>query len=166
MHESSRRLTEIHITQARSKALHLFAFTSTVLPSEWTPIWDELVTPNLLEFGFHARKVNEFCGFGGEDFPPIDSKLVKISEGDPGNWQTNYQYALNAFMHTKSLVLGYAHADHRQIFLNSEANLNILYVKVSTDRHPEVTISVYGLVDCFLTHVISKIKQYHPGIKF
>lgn len=166
MPKSSQRLTEIHIKQARSKALHLFAFTSTVFPGEWTPVWGELVTPYLLEFGFHARKVNEFCNLGGETFPPIDSKLVKISEGDPGNWQPNYHYALNALMHMQSLVLGYAHADHRKIFLKSKANLSALYVKISTDQYPEVTISVYGLVDCFLSHVIPKIRQIYPEIRF
>jgi hypothetical protein len=137
-----------------------------VLPSEWTPVWNELVTPDLLEFGFHARKVNEFCGFCCEAFPRIDGNLVKISEGDPGNWQTNYQYALNALMHMKSLVLGYAHADPRKIFLQSEANLNLLYAKLATDKYPEVTVSVYGLVDCFLSQVIPKIKQSFPTFKF
>ncbi|WP_353163422.1 hypothetical protein [Salinisphaera shabanensis] len=166
MDENSRRLTEIHITQARSKALHLFAFTSTVLPSEWTPVWNELVLPYLVEFGFHARKVNEFCGFGDEVFPPIDSMLVKITEGDPGDWQHCYQYALNALMHANSLVLGYAHADHRQIFKNSKANINILYVQATTDRFPKVSISVYGLVDCFLNQVIPKIKKERLGLNF
>lgn len=148
------------------RALRLFAFTSSVFPSEWGETWNETIVPDLLEFGFHARKVNEFCGFKDAKFSDAGRMLVRISENDPGNWERNYNYALNLLMHMTSFVIGQTHADHRRIFLKSEANLSTTYVTVKTDRFPESSISIYGLVDCFLTDVIIKIKNEFPEIRF
>lgn len=163
---SADRLTEIHIVQARLRALRLVAFTGAVFPGEWGAQWNEAIVPDLLEFGFHARKVNEFCGLMDEDFGSIDVKIVNISAGDPGNWESNYRNALNALMHMQTFSIGHAHADHRRIFLASEANLIATYIKVSTDRYPEVTISLFGLVDCFLNRVLHKVRERHPRLRF
>ena len=100
------RLVEIHIVQARLRALRLVAFTGAVFPGEWSDQWNEAIVPDLLEFGFHARKVNEFCNLMEVDFPPIDTKVVKMSEGDPGNWERSYRNALNALMHMKTFTIG------------------------------------------------------------
>jgi hypothetical protein len=163
---SATRLAEIHIQQARLRALRLVAFTGSVFPGEWSVQWNEAIVPDLLEFGFHARKVNEFCGLIEEAFLPIDTKVVKISEGDPGNWEKSYRSALNALMHMKTFTIGHAHADHRRIFLAAESNLIATYIKVSTDKFPEVTISIFGLVDCFLNQVIPRIRQSQPHLRF
>ncbi len=162
---SRKRLTEIHIEHAKSCALRLIAFTGAVFPGEWRNSWSEVVVPDLLEFGFHARKVNEFCGLMNEDFPSINERIVKISEGDPGSWEENYRHALNAILHMKSFVLGHAHADHRKIFLKAESNLITTYIKVETDKFPEVTISIFGLANCFLNNVIPKIREKDPSLK-
>ena len=163
---SHRRLAEIHITQARTRALRLFGFTSAVFPSEWKNQWIETIVPDLLEFAFHARKVNEFCGFMNEKFSPIDTKLVVISDGNPGQWETSYRNALNALMHMNSFVIGNAHADHRRIFMASEANLITTYIQVATDKFPTTTISIFGLVNCFLSEVIPEIRSRHPNLEF
>lgn len=163
---SHRRLTEIHITQARLRALRLVSFASSVFPEEWSDSWNEVIVPDLLEFGFHARKVNEFCELMNENFPSINKKIVNISEGDPGNWEENYRNALNALMHMKSFVMGHAHADHRKIFINATSNLIATYIKVATDKFPEVTISIFGLAECFLNQVIPKIRKKDPGLRF
>lgn len=70
--ESTQKLTEIHVQEARRYALRLFAYVSTVFPSEWSQAWNEIITPDLLEFAFHARKVNEFCKLREETFEPIN----------------------------------------------------------------------------------------------
>lgn len=163
---SATRLIEIHITQARLRALRLVAFTGAVFPGEWNEQWNEAIVPDLLEFGFHARKVNEFCQLMEQNFRPIDTKVVQISEGDPGNWEKSYRSALNALMHMQTFAIGHAHADHRKIFLASEANLIATYIKVSTDRFPEVTISIFGLVDCFLSQVIPIVREKYPYLRF
>ncbi len=163
---STDRLIEIHIVQARLRALRLLAFTGAVFPGEWSAEWNEAIVPDLLEFGFHARKVNEFCRLMEEDFGSINVKIVNISEGDPGNWETNYRNALNALMHMQTFLIGHAHADHRRVFHASEANLIATYIKVSTDRFPEVTISLFGLVDCFLNRVLQKVREKHPQLRF
>lgn len=160
------RLIEIHIAQARLRALRLIAFTGAVFPGEWSDQWNEAIVPDLLEFGFHARKVNEFCDLIEENFQPIDAKVVKMSEGDPGNWEKNYRNALNALMHMKTFTIGHAHADHRQIFQAASSNLIATYIKVSTDRFPEVTISIFGMVECFLNQVIPIVGQRHPHLRF
>ena len=163
---SHKRLTEIHITKARLLALRLFAYTSTVFPEEWNNVWIENIVPDLLEFGFHARKVNEFCNLKKVRFPAISNKIVDISVGDPGNWEDNYHKALNAIMHMKSFTVGNAHSDHRVIFTKSSANLITTYIKVSTDIRPEVTISIYGLVECFLNSVIPAINRNDSTLNF
>ena len=160
------RLVEIHIVQARLRAIRLVAFTGSVFPGEWGNQWNEAIVPDLLEFGFHARKVNEFCDLMDENFRPIDTKLINISEGDPGNWEQSYRNGLNALMHMKTFIIGHAHADHRRIFLAAESNLMATYIKVSTDRFPEVTISIFGLVDCFLSQVIPKVREKYLHIRF
>ncbi len=79
----SKRLTEIHIEQARSRAFRLVAFTGSVFPGEWSDCWNEVIVPGLLDFGFHARKVSELCGLMDDEFPSINKKVVEISECDP-----------------------------------------------------------------------------------
>jgi hypothetical protein len=160
------KLAEIHVQGARQYALRLFAFVSTVFPSEWGQTWNELIAPDLLEFAFHARKVNELCGLKDESFPDVDSLIVHISENNPEGWETNYQYALNAFVHMKSFMLGHAHADHRRVFEKSEANLQATYVRIQTDKFAEKTISISGLVFCFLNNVIPVIRKKYPEMRF
>lgn len=164
--KSRNRLIEIHIEQARIRALRLIAFTGSVFPGEWSHSWNEVIVPDLLEFGFHARKVNELCGFMDESFPSIDKNVVKISDGDPGGWEPNYRYALNALLHMKSFVIGHAHADHRKVYLQAESNLIATYIKVETNYFPEVTISIFGIAECFLNQVIPKVKEKEPGLRF
>ena len=163
---SATRLTEIHIEQARLRALRLVAFTGSVFPGEWSDQWNEVIVPDLLEFGFHARKVNELCELMNESFRPIDTKVVVISEGDPGSWEKSYRHALNALMHMQTFVIGHAHADHRRIYLAAKANLIATYINVRTDKFPEVTISIFGLVECFLNQVIPRIREKHPQLRF
>lgn len=163
---SHQRLVEIHIAQARSRALRLFAFTSAVFPGEWSNQWIETIVPDLVEFAFHARKVNEFCGLMNHPFPSINVKLVSISSGDPGDWETSYRNALNALMHMRSFVVGNTHSDHRRIFLASEANLITLYIRVSTDKFPATTISIFGLVNCFLNEVLPQVRMKYPSFAF
>lgn len=125
-----------------------------------------MLVPDLLEFGFHARKVSEFCGLLEEPFPPIDGLIVRFSEGDPGKWEKSYRNALNALMHMRSFTIGHAHTDHRKIFTASEANLMVAYIKVSTDKFPEATISIFGLVNCFLNCVVPLVKARFEGLHF
>ncbi len=66
-------------------------------------------------------------------------------------------------MHMKSFVVGHAHADHRKIFLQAEANLIATYVKVKTDKYPEVTISIFGFAECFLNQVLPNVRVKDPG---
>ncbi len=101
-----------------------------------------------------------------ENFPSINKKIVKISEDDPGGWEESYRNALNALMHMKSFVIGHAHADHRKVFLAAESNLITTYIKVETDKFPMVTISIFGLVDCFLNYVIPKARDSDQSLRF
>ena len=69
-------------------------------------------------------------------------------------------------MHMRSFKIGHAHADHRRIFLKSKANLMTTYIKVSTDQYAEVTISIFGLANCFLSSVIPIVRERCPGVQF
>ena len=120
----------------------------------------------MLEFAYHARRVNQICGLEQEVFPAITNNQVKISENDPGAWIEKYQWALNRVVHMESHVLGYAHADHRPIYTASASNLTPLYVKVSSDDFPSEAISLYGLASCFLTSVIPLVIARFPQFRF
>jgi hypothetical protein len=161
-----RRLAELHIIAARERALRLFAFASTVYPKEWDKPFVELAIIDLLEFAYHARRVNQLCDIDCTHFPSASRLLVKISEDDPGDWEDSYHSALNRILHAKTFVFGSAHSDHRKIFLASEANLVPLYVKISTDKLETATISLFGIAECFLTSAILEIKKKYPDFQF
>lgn len=165
---SEQWLAEMHIRKTREKALRLFAFTSSVFPVEWIDQWNLLVIPDLVEFAFHARRINELCGLKSTDFESINKKIFTVSTGDPGNWEERYQHALNRIVHAREFKVGQAHADHRKLFTSSKANLITLYVTVGTDLPGRGTasISIFGLVDCFLTRVIREIKGRFPTYQF
>jgi|GEM_PF-1490967 len=161
-----RRICEIHIGAARQKALRIVAFTGSVFPGEWTSAFAEDLTLDVIEFAYHARRVNQICGFEQEDFPPITNNQVQISENDPGSWVEKYQWALNRLVHMDSYVLGHGHVDHRRVYLASESNLAPVYVRVSSDKFASETISLYGLVSCFLVSVIPLVMSRFPDFRF
>ena len=151
---------------ARTKALRVFAFTGAVFPGEWTSVYSEVVIIDLVEFAFHARRVNEISGLKAHDFPSIKTLTFVISSGDPGGWISNYQWALDRIMHARKFVFGNVHADHRRLFTNAESNLIPAYVKVETDKQEMVTISLFGLVECFLNSVLPELRKRHPDWLF
>lgn len=159
------RIGEIHIDAARRKALRIVAFTGSVFPGEWTPAFAEDLTLDVIEFAYHARRVNQICGFEQEEFPPITNNQVQISENDPGSWVERYQWALNRLVHMDTYVLGYGHVDHRRMYLAAESNLAPLYAKVSSDKFASETISLYGLVSCFLVSVIPLVRSHFPDFQ-
>jgi hypothetical protein len=163
---SEHRLAELHIVRAREEALYIFAFTGAVYPVEWKHSYTETIVSRLFDFAFHARRVTQLCSLRDVDFGSIRALPVKISEGDPGNWEDNYHFALNRLAHAAEFTLGSAHADHRKLFLASEANLMPIYAKIRTDQHEEASISLFGLAFCFLTRVIPEIKVRFPDYRF
>lgn len=160
-----RRLGELHIQSARLRALRLHAYTTAVFPGEWIDCVNEDATTDLLEFGYHAYRINELCDLKTYKFRPIDGLAVNISEGDPGNWLAEYQKALNALRHAQSYTFGNAHADHRTLFVES-TNLMPMYVKIATDQRDEKTISILGITHCFLNEVIPLVKLKFAGWRF
>lgn len=126
----------------------------------------EEIVPDLFEFAFHARRVNQICEL--HDFNSSSIKLLQVvvGEGDPGDWETKYEYALNRLVHVESFTFGSVHADHRKVFENSRANLLPLYLRVSTDCFEVASISIFGLVFCFLTEIIPEIRRRHPHLRF
>ena len=164
---SSRRLGELHVQRARNCALRLHAATTSVFPRPWMERVVEEVTIDLLDFGFHARRVNELCRLHDHKFLPINNTAYQISENDPGKWESKYQYALNALHHSQAFTFGNVNLDHRTMFGSSCENLAPMYVKINTDKFPdEVTISVFGIVHCFLIEVIACVKDQQPDWQF
>jgi hypothetical protein len=161
-----RRLVELHVMAARSRALKIFAFASTVYPQEWQGPFVEEIVMDLFEFGFHARRVNELCELGDVEYPPVDRFLVQFSVPINGILETDYRSALNRLVHARRFIFGNAHADHRQIFTASCANLTPTYVRITTDRREDASISLYGVADCFLSTAIPAIRERHPSMTF
>ncbi|WOJ89142.1 hypothetical protein RZS28_15225 [Methylocapsa polymorpha] len=161
-----RRLGELHVQTARTKAFRVFAFAGAVFPGEWSNLYIEAITQDLLEFAFHARRVNQICDLDTKKFSSIKVLPVVISENDPGNWVENYDWALNRLMHAREFEFGNCHSDHRILFPNAESNLIPLYVKVATDQRSMETISLFGLVNCFLCVVIPEVRRRFPNWLF
>jgi hypothetical protein len=126
----------------------------------------EEVAMELFEFAFHARRINQICGLTDADFRSLDRYLVKFSEGPAGAVETRYDYALNRLSHAQDFAFGWAHADHRVVFTASESNLTPTYIRVATDNFGPAIISMYGLVDAFLTDALRVVKERHPKLSF
>ena len=146
--------------------MRVFAFAGAVFPGEWKDTYIEVVTHDLLEFAFHARRVNQICSVDVLTLPSINIRTVIISRGDPGGWVERYDWALNTLMHAREFIFGNVHADHRVIFTCSESNVMPLYVRVTTDQRLEETISLFGVVNCFLNNVIPQIRMRFPDWRF
>jgi hypothetical protein len=130
------RIVEIHVENAKQRAIRLCGFATSVYPSEWkTPII-EMLTLDALEFGYHARRINEICKI---DTSQIDIQRTAVDFPDKKDmvWENNYHKALDRLHHAVEVVFGEAHADHRKTFLNSDANMVPVYLKIKTDRKNE-----------------------------
>lgn len=160
-----KRLAELHLIRASDAALRVFAHTSTVYPEEWMPPTVESCTLDLMEFAFHARRVDQICIPKSFEYPSIDKYLVSFSNFPNDAGSVTYRYALNLLHHAKRFVFGNAHADHRKIFLASSSNLIPTYVTVESDKFPAATISLYGLVDCFLGPCVAEVRRLYPEIR-
>ena len=164
--ESMRRLGEIHVAAARKHALRLCSFCTAVFPLEWDEQVVEDCTVQLLQFAFHARRINDIGKIDCRILQSVDHAASQISQNDPKNWEKRYDHALNALHHSVSFTFGWVHTDHRQIFLASDANKAPMYVKVKTDMFDEKTISIFGVANCFLIEIISYLKSHQPDWRF
>ena len=139
---------------------------STVIPEEWKPNIVEQTTMSLLEFGYHARRVNDICGIANELFPAVNRYLVQFSVPPTVSPVTEYKHALNYLHHASDFVFGFAHADYRKIFLASAANLQPTYVTVTSDKYQAGVMSLFGVADCFLSGAIPLVKKKFPDWNF
>jgi hypothetical protein len=158
-----RRLGELHVAEAKKYALRICSFAAAVFPAEWGKEIVEDCTLTVLLFAYHARRVNDLAGLAEQEFGSVDCLIVRIDEGDPGQWETNYQFALNALHHASGFAFGWSQSGHRQIYLQSSANLIPTYVRVETDRFAAKTISLIGVANCFLSEVIELLRLKCPN---
>ena len=161
-----RRLAELHITQARERAVRLLTAASTIFPEEWTKQIDELAVVDLAEFAIHARRITELCDMRSEKFIGAHESRYKFSVPPPQPLETDYHEALNLLIHAKSYIIGHTVWDGAEIFQGSANNLALSYVRIATDRKPESCVSVFGIAFCFLTSVLARVKAKHPELQF
>lgn len=152
-------LGQLHMLHAKGRALELVGFSDAVFPFEWKGAVSERVTMTLCDFALHARRINAIYNLDDFLFPEIDKTSTKIAQGDPGAWETRYQFALNRLAHAQSYTFGYVHADHRKLYVGSDANVIPMYVRVMTDRFEEATISIYGIAFCYLNEVLKEVSR-------
>lgn len=161
-----RRLAELHIVQARERALRLFALCSTIFPEEMVKHLGELAVVDLAEFAIHARRITELCDLRLEKFTGADACRYKYSAPPPEPLETDYHEALNRLIHAKSYSIGHVVWDGPKIFTASAQNLAIGYVRIATDRKSLSCVSTFGIVHCFLSSVLAKVHEKHPGLQF
>jgi hypothetical protein len=161
-----RRVAELHLIQARERALRLFTLASTIFPEEWAKPLDELAVVDLTEFAIHARRITELCDLRGETFSGADASRFKFSVPPPEPLETNYNEALNQLIHAKTYTVGHMVWDGPKIFLSSAQNLTLGYVRIATDRKATKCVSIFGVSTCFLTAVLPAVKTKHPQFQF
>jgi len=161
-----RRLAELHITQARERALRIFTLSSTIFPEEWAKQLDEIAVVDLAEFAIHARRITELCDLRTAKFAGADASRYKFSVPPPEPLEADYHEALNRLIHAKSYTVGHVVWDGAKIYLTSANNLAISYVRIATDRKPSSCVSVFGIAHCFLTDVLASVRKKHPEIQF
>lgn len=161
-----RRLGELHIIAARTSALRIHAFSNAVIPGEWTNVSTELITMELLDFAFHARRINEICDIDCKTLQSVNALPIVITENNPGLWVERYDWALNSLIHAREFAFGYTHAEHRKLFVNAESNIMPTYVQVKTDQRETKTVSIFGVSQCFLAEVIPIVKSKFPTWQF
>ena len=163
---ADRRITELHIIEARKRALRLFCTGSSIFPDEWGGnTINETLNVDLTEFALHARCVNELCDLRKEKFPGAGATRFKIE--DPADFVLidDYAEALNRLVHARKFVVGYGIWTGKKIWLNSKRE-KISYVRVETDRWPPANISVVGIAICFLGEVLIAVKERFPDYAF
>jgi hypothetical protein len=165
--QADRRITELHIIEARKRALRLFCTGSSIFPDEWSGnTINETLNVDLTEFALHARCVSELCDLRKEKFPGADATRFKIEDPADFVFIDDYAEALNRLVHARKFVVGYGIWTGKKIWLNSKQEKIISYVKVETDRWPSANISVVGLATCFLGEVLITVKERFPDFLF
>lgn len=159
------RLIELHIVEARKRALRLFAFGGAVYPEVWGSPYIEDISISLLEFGFHARRVNDLCDFGDRKFSDVDKFIVNFSVPPKYSIVKKYQFALNRLIHAKRFIFQNVHADHRNVFSEHD-NLVPVAVAIETDQRSCEAVSIIGVSNCFLHEVIPLVKSEIHNINF
>lgn len=160
-----RRLPELHLIEARSRALRLMCTASTIIPEEYQEAISDQLAVDLAEFAMHARRLNEVLSLEQIAFGGADSLRFNATPM-PAPLESNYRDALNRLIHAKTYTVGYSVWDGNKVFLASRQNVIPTYVKIETDRRPVAAVSIFGVAFCFLTSVIQHVKQRHPNLRF
>lgn len=160
-----RRLAELHIINARERALRLFALCSTIFPEVMKTHLDELAVVDLAEFAIHARRITELCDLRSEKFAGADACRYKYSVPPPEPLEIDYHEALNRLIHAKTYTMGHVVWDGPRIF-GDAIHLAIGYVRIATDRKPSSCVSAFGVVHCFLSSVLARVTAKHSELRF
>lgn len=65
-------LARIHLVEARERALRLYFYGSTIIPSQWNQRYlSDMVVRDLTEFALHARRVSEIAGLLKKRYPNV-----------------------------------------------------------------------------------------------
>jgi len=164
---ADRRITELHLVEARNRALRLFCTSSTMFPDEWGgDSVNETLNVDLTEFALHARCVNDLCGLAGMKFPGVNATRFNLTEPSAFVLIDDYHDALNYLVHARRFIVGYGLWTGPKVWLNSAQDKMVSYVRVETDRRPAANISVFGIATCFLSEVLITVKQRFPDYRF
>lgn len=164
--DSSRRLTEMHIFEARKRAISLFSFGSSVYPEEWDDAVVEPIVSELFEFGFHARRINELCSVNVGEDTILGYSRYNLTAGGPNKPELNYEYILNSLTHCRDFRFHWAIWTGDKRFLTSSKEVIPCYVSIDTDKFYRVEFYICGVALCFLNVVIPLIKKKFPSYRF
>lgn len=167
MEAADRRITELHLAEARRRALRLFCTSSAIFPDEWGGgIVNDALHVDLTIFALHARRVSELCGFSQTKFTGVATTRFRITDPPDLVLIADYNDALNRLVHARRFIVGYAVWDGAKVWLNSANDKVVSYVAVETDRRPRANLSVFGLATCFLSEVLIAVKAGFSELRF
>ncbi|WP_371398152.1 hypothetical protein [Fretibacter rubidus] len=166
LNESMRRLGELHLEKARACAVQIYSIGSADTPELWSNKFREDLIVNLLDFGFHARRV-------------LSLAEIEISNGWREKFSTtrnpraltyeieeNYSYCLNYLHHMTGFGMIPTVIDGRKMWAQNIDEHQLRFVAVKSDKYPSRTIDIVALAAAFLGDGIIAIKNTRPEWRF
>lgn len=161
-------MTEVHLLEARTHAYRLFAVASAIYPQEWAGA--QVVEPALIDlsnFAYHARRVNDLCGYKTRAFDAVDAVRYGFSPDQDIPLVSDYREALNRLHHASELTFNWSVLERPRVFTSSPQNLVASYLRVETENWKEAAnISIFGLAFCFLSSVLPAVMAGFPVYRF
>ncbi|WP_158807930.1 hypothetical protein [Beijerinckia sp. L45] len=159
------KLLQSHFEKAQKLALNLFQAASCVIPHEFSLPIIEQTTMDLMEFGFHARRVNELAQIDPSLISGANGKRFKYENSSlDAPLEENYGHALNRLRHPNTYSVGLIEWGGDIVFEKSSSHVIVSFARITTNdpRYLDKNVSIFGISFSFLTEVRTLMHAKYP----